>query len=537
VLINMMIVDDEERARVGIRTLIDWPLHGISICAEARDGLEALSILAISHVDILLTDIRMPEMDGLELIKRVSEEYPHVKCVIMSGYDDFSYAKKALALGAFDYLLKPSRRQEILDTVLKLTGEIESEKKQVQSLEHLKEGFNKSLPLLRERTLTQLVLADLPPYDRLLANLKMVDVMFPHLLFGVVVLRIDNFHDLNMRYKSEDIELFKYALKNICEETLVSHPLCTAFEHHDDILLILNSEDWIDIEQLATHVKNIQANVEHYLHFTLSAGIGSFEKGIQHLKKSFSEASGALNSRIFTGTGNIIEYTYEIEESSFSSSYPLSEEQGFLKAVRSGSTAEVEDKLILFFNALYPETVSKDQVLKSGFSLFFALYRLCIENNVNVNKVFGQDLTELTQILARSGLDNLLQSLLDIALKVHAFLTEKKNSSKLFESLINYLHKNYMRDINREIVASELYITPGYVSLLFKQNMKISFIDYLHKIRIENACLQLNKMELRIEDIAQQVGYNDPKYFYQVFKKYKGITPSQYRNSTNRCEF
>lgn len=145
-MFNMIIVDDEERARVGIRTLIDWQAHGITIVAEARDGQEALDILSIHPVDIMLTDIRMPQMDGLELISIVSGKYPHIKSVIMSGYDDFAYAQQAIRVGASNYLLKPSRRQEILNTILDITEQIQSEKLEIKSLEHLRQGFRESLP-------------------------------------------------------------------------------------------------------------------------------------------------------------------------------------------------------------------------------------------------------------------------------------------------------------------------------------------------------------------------------------------------------
>ncbi|WNS44151.1 response regulator [Paenibacillus sp. MMS20-IR301] len=530
-MFNMIIVDDEERARVGIRTLIDWQAHGISIVAEARDGQEALEILSSHPVDIMLTDIRMPQMDGLELISAVSAKYPHIKSVIMSGYDDFAYAQKAIRVGASNYLLKPSRRQEILNTILAITEQIRSEKLEITSLEHLRQGFRESLPLLKEKTLSQLILTESSSYSRLLANLKMNNLVFPYMMYGVILLRIDNFQQLHQKYLHEDTELLKYGLKNICEESLPESIVCTAFEHQDDIVLVLNTDDLLDHEELSGYIRIIQDNIASYLKFTVSAGIGSLDHNIQHLRRSFLEASQALNTRNYTGTGKIVEFSGEFDDESSQSSYPLHEEQEVLKAVRSGSSEEITEMLSLFNVALQPETVSRDQVIKSSFALFFALYKLCIENNVNVNKVFGQNLTELIHVLSRSSLDNIFQSLLETALRVSEHLSSKKNSNKLLESAKLYIEQNYMKDINREIVAREIYITPGYLSLLFKQQLKISFTDYLHKVRIERACLLFKDPGMRIEDIALQSGYNDTKYFYQVFKKYKGITPNQFRSN------
>lgn len=530
-MINVMIVDDEERARTGIRTLIDWNSRGIAIAAEARDGVEALELLRETPIDILLTDIRMPEMDGLTLIEKVTETYPHIKCVIMSGFDEFAYAQKALALGASDYLLKPSRTQEILDTVLRLIETIETERRQVNMLEQLKTGFRESFPLLKEKTLSRLVLSENPPYERLLSNLTINGIEFPYLFFGIVVLQIDNFHTLQRTYSHEDIELFKYGMKNIAEETLAGPFRGAAFEHQDDIVLILNTEEWIGSETLLPYAEKLQHNIRSYLKFSVSIGIGSFDKQVSHLRTSYSEAVRALDLRYFIGTEKIVDYTEAMGDEPADTSYPLAQEKAILQAVMTGDAAEIRAKLQQFHAALKPEGTSKEHVLKSTLALVFALYRFCIEKNLNTTEVFGQDLTELTHILGHSSMDYILQSLSDTLLKITEQMNVKKNSNKLFESVLDYIQKNYHKDISRETVAREVFITPGYLSLLFKQEMKTSFLDYLHKIRTDRACELLRSRVLRISDIAHDVGYNDEKYFYQVFKKYTGMTPSQYRNN------
>jgi two-component system response regulator YesN len=530
-MIHLMIVDDEERARNGIRTLIDWPNHGINIAAEARDGAEALEMLGEHQVDILLTDIRMPEMDGLMLIEKVAGKYPHIKCVIMSGYDEFEYAKKALAIGASDYLLKPSRRQEILDTVLKLKTVIEEEKKQVIMLEQLHAGFRESYPLLKEKTLSRLVTTDNPPYDRLLDNLHMNGFGFPHLFFGVIILQIDNFHLIQRKFSNEDIELYKYGLKNIVEETLSASRKCAAFEYQDDIISIINTEEWTETEALMPCIEIVQHNIKKYLGFSVSIGIGSFDKDIGHLKTSYREAMRALDLKVFIGTEQIVDYKETVDDDPIFTSYPLSQERAILQAVMNGDHTAILTKLNEFNEALKPESTSKEHVLKSTLALVFALYRFCIEKNINTDEVFGQNLAGLTHIVEHSSMDYIVQSLSDTLIRVNEQLNAKKNNNKMFQSILEYIRQNFHKDINRETVAREVFITPGYLSLLFKQELKSNFLDYLHKIRIDKACEQLNNRSLKISDIAHDVGYNDEKYFFQVFKKYVGMTPTQYRNN------
>jgi two-component system response regulator YesN len=527
----MMVVDDEERARTGIRTLIDWSKHGITIVAEARDGVESLELLRERHVDILLTDIRMPEMDGLALIEQVTCYYPHIKIIIMSGYDEFAYAKKAFSIGASEYLLKPSRTQEILDTVLKLITIIEEERKQETMLEQLKAGFRESFPLLKENTLSRLVLTDNPPYDRLLYNLRINGLEFPQLFFGVMVLQIDNFHSMQKKYSHEDVELFKYGLKNIAEETISAIFRCAAFEHQDDVVLILNSEEWIGTEALYHYTETIQRNIKQYLHFSVSIGIGSHQDSVSHLGTSYREAMKVLNSRYYIGSEKIVDYTESVDDDLAQASYPLLQEKAILQSVMTGGRDEILARLAEFNKALKPESSSKEHVLKSTIALVFALYRFCIEKNLNTAAVFGQDLTQLAPILGHSSMIFIQQILSDTLFTIADEFNVKKNTNKLFQSVLDYIHQNFHKDISRETVSREVFITPGYLSLLFKQEMKTSFLEYLHKIRIDRAFDLLSDRSIKLSDIAHNVGYNDEKYFFQVFKKYAGMTPSQYRNN------
>lgn len=529
-MIGLMLVDDEERARHGIRTLIDWETHGIRICGEARDGEEALQLLKNVHADILMTDIRMPVMDGLELIERVAEQYPSVRRIIMSGYDDFGYARKALAFGACEYLLKPSRTQEILEAVLKQAEAVREERNREELSEQLAAGFRESFPLLKERTLSRLILSSSPPYERLLSNLRLNGVAFPYHLFGVLVLEIDNFHSLQQRYSSEDIELFKYALKNIAEETLTPKLHCATFEHEDHIVVIVNTGELADSADLILWAETLQANVASHLKFSASVGIGSLEPGVAHLHVSYKQAIAALERRYFTGAEKIVTYLAAEGDEPDQTSYPLAEEKAILHAVAAGDGEETILRLEEFNRALKPESTSKEHVLKSALALVFALYRFCIERNINTSEVFGKDLTRLSSIMSHSSLEAITVSLADFLNKIRGQLDEKKNSNKLLQAAVDFMKQNYRKDISRETVAREVFITPGYLSLLFKQELKTSFVECLHQIRTEKAAGLLKDRSLRISDIAYEVGYNDEKYFFQVFKKYTGMTPSQYRN-------
>jgi two-component system response regulator YesN len=320
-------------------------------------------------------------------------------------------------------------------------------------------------------------------------------------------------------------------MKNIAEETISAVFRCAAFEHQDDVILILNTEEWNGTEALSRYAETIQRNIRQYLHFSVSVGIGSHEASVSHLGTSYREAMKVLNSRYYIGSEKIVDYTEAVDDDSAQTSYPLLQEKAILQAVMTGDREEILAKLAEFNEALKPEISSKEHVLKSTIALVFALYRFCVEKNLDTGAVFGQDLTELAPILGHSSMEYIQQVLADTLLAIAEELSVKKNSNKLFQAVLEHIQQNYQKDISRETVAREVFITPGYLSLLFKQEMKSSFLEYLHHIRIDRACELLRDRSMKLSDIAHSVGYNDEKYFFQVFKKYAGMTPNQYRNN------
>jgi two-component system response regulator YesN len=212
-------------------------------------------------------------------------------------------------------------------------------------------------------------------------------------------------------------------------------------------------------------------------------------------------------------------------------SYPINTEKIILQALLNGDISEYEYLLDSFIDSLKPESTSKDHFIVSTSAFIFSLYHLCVERNINTQNVFGSNFPEFSNMLSQSSMEHIKKNIYAILIKINEELNSKKNNNKLFKAIIDYIDQNYDKAIDRETVAREVFITPGYLSLLFKQELKVNFLDYLHTTRIEKSCLLLKNKGSKISDIAYKVGYNDEKYFFQVFKKYTGMTPNQYRNS------
>lgn len=522
-----MIVDDEERSRTGIRSLIDWEVHNVQIIAEAQDGIEALELLKNVHVDILLTDIRMPEMDGLTLISQVKEKFPHIKSIIMSGYNDFSFAKKALSLGASDYLLKPSRKQEITDTIVNITKEIQKERNHNDHLSRLTRGFRESLPLLKEKTLSKLVFQDDISYEKLEGSLSLNGIHFLHPYFVAFIIHIDHLQTLYKDFTPFDIELLKYGLKNISEQSLHEPCYSVSFEHQDDIICVINCPTPLSYEDLHLIARKLATNAKEFLKLSISVGFGTVEQQIDNIKLSYLTAVNALDNNYYQGPSTIVGYKDSLTSEDLN--YPFLKEKAVTHAIAHRDKAAIIEEITQFRRAITP--ANKEDIFKHSLVLLFTMYRFGIEKNIPIDELYGFEIQHLLDHMSQYSLEEIQQELIRTALVLHEQMNEKKQKNALFESILAYIEKNSAKDINRETVASEVFITPGYLSQLFKQHMKSSFLDYLHKIRIDNACELLKDKSKKIGDIALRVGYNDEKYFFQVFKKYVGMTPNQFRNN------
>jgi len=528
-MVRLLIVDDEEEIRTGIRDLIDWETNGIQVCGEASSGMEALKCVDETEPDIMLVDIRMPIMSGLEVIESLSSGKQHIKTIILSGFDDFLYAQKALKLGTFDYLLKPCRPEEILDTVLKAKALIEAERKKKEVLSRYKLQLSESLPILKEKFLTRLVKGEYKYIGNIKTKFEFFKMGIHPGNIKVGIVRIDDYFSMLNRFSNEDMELMKFAVKNITGELIGSRFNCDVFESNDDIIAIIN----IDEEQKSSFqsiLDEIRQKIKSFLGFAVSIGVGNYYSSIDDLQHSYDEALEALEIRFFSGEDCVIHYEDISCFEEMKNSFPLIEERDILNCIKFGNEKNLHLQFEAFFSEISSKSNSKEHFLKSGMALLFSIYHLCIEKGIDTDEFWGQ-YSPFDEIAKLDTVGKLKAKLWDIVKFAYDKFNNKKNSNKLIELATKFIKQNYYKDIGLDTVAHEIYITPGYVSLLFKQSLGTNFVDYLHKTRIEKACEILKDIRLKTYEVSTSVGYNDEKYFTQIFKKYTGMTPTQYRDT------
>lgn len=530
-MFRLLIADDEEDIRKGIANFIDWNAYGIEVCGEAEDGEQALDMIRELHPDIMLIDIRMPEMSGLEVIKAVHSADLPVKSIIISGYDDFSYAQEALKLDVSFYLMKPCRPEEILETVLSVKTDIENERSKKKIYEELKHKFNENLPLIKDHYLARLIPFENNYRSRMLEDFELykINIHIKNILTAIV--QIDNIQELCTAISNKEIELMKFAVKNILSEVIGQKFQCEIFENNDGIVILANVDNNLYNTEFLPLLGKSKEFIRDNFDFTISIGVGTVYEDICDIEYSYSEALGAIDTKFFMGTDIVIEYEALPDEVINKTCYPMNEEKKILSSIQTGNALELKQRLEDFFIKLNQGKLSRDTTLKSCMALIFSLYHLCVETHTDSNDIFGQGLSFIDSFLKIDTLNKMKESILEIAQKVLERINSRKNSNKIIEQSLKYIEQNYCNDLSLEKVAGSVFINPRYYCLLFKQTMGINFVDYLNKLRIENACELLKDVRLKTYEIAYKVGYSNYKYFCQIFKKYKGISPTQYRGS------
>ncbi|BBH23067.1 DNA-binding response regulator [Paenibacillus baekrokdamisoli] len=528
-MIKLFVVDDEEEIRRGIIENTDWEGNGIVICGEADNGDDALTLIEESEPDILLIDVRMPGLSGLQVVESLQSTKRLVKSIILSGYDDFSYAQKALKSGACDYLLKPCRSKDILEAVLKVKELILVENTHVNALEKLKTQYQEGLPLIKEKFLLRMLNNRLKINAKLLQNFEILGLKIKPTNFAVIVIQIIDFHSYAEQHSYQDIELMKYAMKNIVIELIQHEYDCEICEDAAGFSIIANCRDGSS-ERLVPLFETINSNTVKYLGFSLLIGIGTYYRNIEDLIYSYDEAMKCLEFAFILGNNKVLHYSAIPKFGQTKSVYPINEEKRLIESVASGRSEDLTDRLEAYLSILVNNNPSKDYIQKSCLALIVSLYHLCLDKDIDPEKIFGSYFSSLDHLVQFHSLNQIKEKVTELVGKVTEAIQRSRHSNRIIMVALKYIEDHYNGNLTLELVANQVYVNPKYLSMLFKQTTGENFVDYIQTLRIEKACELLKDLKLKTYEVANQVGYSDEKYFSHIFKKIKGMPPSQFRD-------
>lgn len=526
---KLCIIDDIKSVVEMISRKPAWQEHGIEVAGTALDGEEGLRIIRDTRPDIVLTDIRMPRMDGLQMTRAILEVLPGCKIIILSAYSEFSYAQEAIRLGALDFVKKPFSLEEIVNVVLKVKELCREERQETARLAVMESKIRESLPILRQEYLTFLLHHQTTEADAR-SRWEYLDIPLTQHNFFVFVAEIDHFAEKLSGQPVQEVELLRFSLHNILEETISARTRGVIIrEATDRYVCIMNGSD-PDIAGQITEACCI--NVSRFSRNTLSIGVGAGVSEIHELAAAYRQALSALGYHFYTGGNGVYHYSNIENKPLTLHSYSAAAEQELLFALRSGNSAKSLQVLGQLFaelldSGLWPEPRYVESV---GYELSSRICRVMLEQFPYEQVEPLERRIEALKNRAHPSLQDIRDLLSELCREACALVEEARSqeSTRIIHQAIAYIRSHLDTGLSLEQVAKQINLSQGYFSNLFKKVQGISFQQYVMHEKMEKAKAMLIG-GLQVQEIAQDLGYEHRRYFTEVFKKYTGMTPSEFK--------
>jgi two-component system response regulator YesN len=530
---RILIIDDDRIIRKGLVQTIPWEKYGFQLGGEAADGEQGLKLIEEWHPHIVISDIRMPFMDGLDMARIVKERYPMIKLILLTGYNDFTYAQQAVKIKAFDYLLKPVDKELLLEKVQKAAVEWDEENIAQQRI-------NEANPFFRQAFLKKLIECQ-DEEEELLQEAISLGIELTGETFIVFLIKVDEYYKDSMEM-SEFIELqkaFKYCVFNICEElTHVQRKGGVVELERDELVLLYSSDETTeDAEENARNLaEEIKNAVKKYLKTTVTIALGGVHQGISCIRSSYQEAQSLLRFRHFIGKDKV----YSLVDVGFSSSNDtnIQIEGKEYELVHNVKLGLVQDALGVISDLecmmMQQNNLSLYHVRLLAVQLIISLFSGATEWAREWEKAQRGNMSiYYNRINEMQTIGEILNLIKTVVCSLAEFMTSQRERYKggVIGEAAKYIEENYAKQgLSLQEVAKHVHMNPVYLSTLFKQEKDINFSDFLLKIRMEKAMELLRRNHMKTYEVAEIIGYSSPEYFSVCFKKYTGVPPVEFKN-------
>lgn len=527
---RVIIVDDEYLVRERIKKCIDWDDFGFQIAGEAANGEDALELLKQVNPQIAIVDINMPLVDGLEFSRTARIQYPELKVVILTGYSSFEYARGALQAGVSNYLLKPVNKDELKEVVMKLKEQIENESRIKNNIENLKINSRESSALQKEKVLQSVLeRKGLALNEELRRKFQMYFPKIHESDLILIVVKTDEFPEF--AEEGKDKELWRFAVSNIFGEAFEEKfDFDISYDVEGRMVLISNIIGDDTVSDYCSMCEKAQKLVQNYLRITVTVGIGNVHFGISGIALSYNEAMIAIRNRLIFGKGKIIVYK-SLESNIGNVEINNNIRQKTLINLRLGNISLIKDEIRRTFTSITEKGLLIDNLYIIMSEFVLTLTTFAKENELNISEIMGRNFDVAKLIESKDSIQQVEEWFIDILNRLFNEYNKCKllGYAKLVDKVRNYIDNNYSnKDISLETIAGVMSINPCHLSNIFKKEAGISIIEYLTERRMNTAKELIDRGNMKLVEIAEMVGFNDPYYFSKCFKKMFGVSPSRY---------
>ncbi|CAH1201795.1 Regulator of RpoS [Paenibacillus allorhizoplanae] len=522
---DVLIVEDEPIARASLTYLLDWQRYGYEIKGEAEDGQQALDMMKAHYYSLVITDIRMPIMDGLTFIQEL-RKFSDAAVVILTGYDDFAYARQGLKLGVQDYLLKPVDEDDLVAVLTKVKDSLDLKYKTSKQL-------NLGVSALRDQFFKRWVHGQVKKQE-FEDQTKLLGIPEEWHASCCLLVEMDFIHSLHTYLTDREMELKRFAIRNIMEE--ICGDAGFVFEESEEryTLLILHPEKSLLGEADPTSLaEKLGASIQQFAKETVSIGVGHTATTWEQVAESFTSAEIALDGKFLSGHNTILTGPAKITEDMDQAHLRHSMEVNVIEAIKTLQFDQVRQALIqlkeVFKSGRLPANAIKVNVLE----ILLQLSHVVKDAGANQTFLFDDKLGDYELVMRSKTSDDLYQFIAEKCMAVLELLHRMKDQqpNKVFDTVKRLVQEQFHTQISLRSVAQQVYMNPHYLGKLFKANANVSFNEYMLQLRMEKAKELLLFTDKKVYEIAQEVGFGELDWFYKRFKNYTGVSAGEFRAS------
>ena len=524
---KVILVDDEAEVINVMEAKIHWNELGFEVVGSATNGVKALELVEKLQQDVVLTDIRMPYMDGLALSRRLRQDYPNIYIMLCTGFDEFEYAKEAVHLEIKEYMLKPINAAEMSECLTRLRETMDREREEKLNVKKLEDYFQDALPTMKSNFFSSLIEGRVSEedYNRFLTAYQ-IDMKGP--LFCCVV-----FHtSANHVPEGMDPLLLSMSVEREIKQRLVEKWKCQEFIYLGNTVLVLEVDTEEKMAQVTDDCDRFCRWAYRIMGAVVTAGVGIICNSLYDINDSYEGAREAVSYRVLYGTMRAINIAEIVPKDQKVITQPEETRlHDLFRAIHIGNREEIEKAAQKEIEMLHNNTKTIGQHNLATMEIVSSFFKFCANNSLDFDEVSG-NISNLYEKVSQMDESALTSWIIGMALKISEQLQTARNSTsrRLITEAQNIVREKYMEtEISLDDVCSALGVSNSYFSSVFKKEVGKSFISYLTDYRMDIAAELILNTNDKSYAIAEKVGYLDANYFSYVFKKKFGVSPSKYR--------
>jgi len=527
---KLLIVDDEALARYSIITLISRNFSEIEVVGEAENGRQAIALNEKNRPDIIIMDIKIPGINGIDASYEILKDYPSVNILILTAYDNFDYIQKALDIGVKGYLLKPVRKEDFVEKINKIINIIESGTNTKLTKENIEKKMRTVKPVLEKEIVTSILKPQVNIKEtKEYINFLQFDFEAGYFMIFSVLQDTENSISDSIRNKINKDKVYEFLYNNLplMRQCLFGHTIGNM------IVVFFPFEKDINPEKCRKESKIIAnemiRKIKLVRNLDIACGIGSLYLNLEELRKSFEEARQSVSNSIKTGKCiHFKELNVSLQETDFE--YPIQKERELINSIRSGNIEKISETYREVSSLIFNNRFEYEAIREYLMQLLAIIKRTMLEMGIGSLKVISLGgIAETKNFMKEEDLKYWFEMVINTITGI-IFEFKESKENVMVTKMYSFINSNFTENISLDTLAEEFSLSTQYISKIFKDEYGKNFIDYLTEKRIDFAKELFRDKNISIKEVSKKVGYEDPNYFCRIFKKNTGQTPKDYKN-------